>query len=154
MIRRTLKRIAGDERGTTLIELALAVPILASLLIGMVDISRAYSEKLHLEQAAQRSIEKVMNNQMQASTYNALVLEAAEAAGVSATDVTVEYWLECNGVRQTLYATNCPDGEVYSRYITVAIAKDFDPMFGTQYFPGANADGTFTITAEAGIRTQ
>lgn len=154
IMRAFINRIAGDERGTTLIELALATPILASLLIGMIDISRAFSEKLQLEQAAQRSIEKVMNNQLESSTYSALVAEAAEAAGVSPEDVTIDYWLECNSVRQEQYDTNCPDGQVYARFITVAIAKDFDPIFGTQFFPGANADGTFTITAEAGIRTQ
>ena len=48
-----------DERGASIIELALVAPVLASMLVGMVDLSRAYSYKLKLEQAAQRAIEKV-----------------------------------------------------------------------------------------------
>ncbi len=58
-----LSHLFRDERGTSVIELALVAPILASLVIGMSDLSRAYSAKLQLEQAAQRSIEKAMNGE-------------------------------------------------------------------------------------------
>jgi len=149
-----LRNLAADERGTSLIEMALATPIFAALLMGMVDLSRAYSEKLQLEQASQRAIERVMNRQMNSTSYNTLKLEAMAAAGVAATDVTVDFWLECNGTRQTNYDTSCSSGQIQARYINVAVQKKFTPVFGTKYFPGANTDGTFTIKADAGIRTQ
>jgi Flp pilus assembly protein TadG len=157
---RKLRNLAADDRGTSLIELALATPILAACLMGMVDLSRAYSERLQLEQATQRAIEKVFNNQTQSTSYNTLKSEAvsaAQAAGfteVTDSNVTIDYWLECDGTRQTNYDTNCTGGQVYARYINVAIWRKFTPYFGTQYFPGANSDGTFTIRADAGIRTQ
>ena len=157
---RKLRNLAADERGTSLIEMALATPILAACLMGMVDLSRAYSERLQLEQATQRAIEKVFNNQTQSTSYNTLKAEAVSAAqdagytGVTASDVTIDFWLECNGARQSDYDTNCTDGQVYARYINVAIQKKFTPFFGTKYFPGANSDGTFTLKADAGIRTQ
>jgi Flp pilus assembly protein TadG len=155
-----LRSLAADDRGTSLIELALATPILAAVLMGMVDLSRAYSEKLQLEQATQRAIEKVFNNQTQSTSYNTLKSEAvaaAQAAGfteVTASDVTIDYWLECNGTRQSNYDAACSGGQVYARYINVQIQRKFTPHFGTQYFPGANSDGTFTVKADAGIRTQ
>ena len=157
---RKFRSLASDERGTSLIELALVAPIFAACLMGMVDLSRAYSERLQLEQATQRAIEKVFNNQTQSTSYNTLKNEAVSAAhdagysAVTATDVTIDYWLECNGARQTDYNDNCPDGQIYARYLNVAIQKKFTPFFGTQYFPGANSDGTFTLKADAGIRTQ
>jgi Flp pilus assembly protein TadG len=153
------RSLIADERGTSLIEMALATPFMAALLMGMVDLSRAYSEKLQLEQAAQRSIERAMNRQMASTTFNTLVAEAAAAAGVEQDEVTVDFWLECNGVRQgdgtpgNGYDTQCP-GQLRSRYLTVTVQKDFEPSFGTKYFPGANSDGTYTIGARAGIRTQ
>ncbi|HUE79054.1 MAG TPA: TadE/TadG family type IV pilus assembly protein [Sphingomicrobium sp.] len=153
MIKR-LRSLARDERGASIIEMAMVTPVLATLLIGMVDISRAYAAKLQLEQAAQRSIEKVMQYQTGASTYSTLYTEAADAAGVPVTDVTVDYWLECNGARAANYTDSCSSGQTYARYISVAVDKDFQPMFGTRFFPGANPDGTFTITGEAGLRTQ
>ena len=62
------KRLSQDEGGASIIELALVAPILATLLIGMVDLSRAYSRKLMLEQAAQRAIEKIQQYQSTTST--------------------------------------------------------------------------------------
>ncbi len=157
---RKLRNLAADDRGTALIEMAFATPILAACLMGMVDLSRAYSERLQLEQATQRAIEKVFNNQIGSTSYNTLKSEAvsaAQAAGfssVTASDVTIDFWLECNGTRQSSYDATCTGGQMYARYINVAIQKKFSPIFGTQYFPGANSDGTFTIRADSGIRTQ
>jgi Flp pilus assembly protein TadG len=157
---RKLRSLAADERGTSLIEMAFAMPILAACLMGMVDLSRAYSEKLQLEQATQRAIEKVMNRQTSSTSYNTLKSEAKSAAHeagfttVTDSDVTVDFWLECNGARQSNYDSQCTGGQVYARYINVEIRKKFTPFFGTKYFPGANSDGTFTVKADAGIRTQ
>lgn len=149
-----IRSLIRDERGASIIEMAMVAPVLTVLFVGMVDISRAYSAKLQLEQAAQRSIEKVQQYRTTSSTYSTLQTEAATAAGVPTTDVTVDYWLECNGTRQTSYTTVCPSTDNRVRYITVRIIKKFSPMFGTRFFPGANSDGTYTIDAEAGLRTQ
>jgi len=43
---RQFKSLARDEGGASIIEMGLMLPTLASLLIGMVDISRAYTSKL------------------------------------------------------------------------------------------------------------
>jgi Flp pilus assembly protein TadG len=147
-------RLAKDDRGASIIELALVAPVLASLLIGMVDLSRAYSHKLQLEQAAQRAIEKVQQYQTTSSTYGTLQAEAAAAAGVPTTDVTIDYWLECNGTRQSNYNSSCTSGQVYARWVTVDITGTFTPMFKSKYYPRANSNGTFTLHGIAGMRTQ
>ena len=153
-MRRLARKLALDERGASIIEMAMVMPVLASLFVGMVDISRAYSARLQLEQAAQRSIEKVMQYQSSSSTYATLYSEAAIAAGVPVSAVEVDYWLECNGTRAPDYDGSCTPGQTYARYVTVSIDKSFTPMFGTRFFPGANDDGTYTLTGEAGLRTQ
>lgn len=154
-----LRKLAHDERGASIIELALVTPVLGSLLIGMVDVSRAYSAKLQLEQSAQRAIEKVQQYQTTTSTYDTLRAEAASAAGITptTTNPTVRYWLQCNG-NARLYGsaseTTCSSGQSYQRYVEVTVTKPFTPMFGSRYFPRANADGTYTLTASAALRTQ
>lgn len=153
MMRRLLT-LARDERGTSLIEMAMVAPVFAMLLVGFVDISRAYSARLQLEQAAQRSIEKVQQYRTTSSTFSTLQAEAMAAANVAASAVTVDPWLECDGARQANYNTSCTPGQVQARYITVSIVKKFTPMFGTRFFPGANADGTYTLVGDAGMRTQ
>ena len=151
-----------DERGSSLIEMALMLPVLATLLIGMVDLSRGYSAKLFLEQAAQRSIERAMNGKKETELFETLKAEAAAAAEVSESAVTVRYWLECDGVSQnTSPATMkadyensvCNDGESQARYVNVRIQKVFTPIFSTR-FAGARPDGTYLLDGEAGIRVQ
>jgi len=125
-----------------------------------VDISRAYSAKLQLEQSAYRAVEKVQQYQATASTYDTLKAEAgaaARAAGftsVSDNDVVIDYWLECNGARQSDYNTVCSGGQSYARWITVDIPGTFTPMFSSRHWPGANTNGTFTLHGKAGLRTQ
>ena len=53
------RTIRLDQRGAAVIELALVAPILAVMIIGVVDMSNGYSRKLALEQGSQRAIEKV-----------------------------------------------------------------------------------------------
>lgn len=156
-----LSHILRDERGTSIIELALLAPLLASLVIGMTDISRAASAKLRLEQSAQRAIEKAMNGDKEEELFETLQAEAMAAADVAEDAVEVRYWLECNGVSQnsspssmsTDYERVCPDGQSYARYVNVRIEKDYTPMFSSEWL-GANPDGTFTLIGEAGIRVQ
>jgi Flp pilus assembly protein TadG len=149
----SLSRLRSDARGAAIIELALATPILATLLIGMVDIGRGYSMKLQLEQAAQRAIEKVMNGQADRSSIAALTAEAAAAAGVDVSAVTVDYWLECDAARQTNYDSTCTGTAVSRRYLTVQISKSFSPMFAVKW-AGANSDNTYTVIGKTGVRTQ
>ncbi|MCA1652669.1 MAG: TadE/TadG family type IV pilus assembly protein [Sphingomicrobium sp.] len=152
---RILKQLRADQQGAAVIEMAFVAPLLAAVLVGMVDLSGAYSKKLQLEQAAQRTIEKAQQTVVdQDSGFLAtLKVEAASAAGVPVTQVTVDWWLECNGVRQTLYSVVCPNGTTYARYVTVDVWDNYTPTINAR-FAGSNADGSFTLHGKSGLRTQ
>jgi Flp pilus assembly protein TadG len=154
---RLIKSLAWDDRGASIIEMALLMPFLATLLIGVADISRAYSSKLLLEQAAYRSIEKVQQYRDTSSTFSTIQAEAtsaATAAGFASPTVTVDYFLECDGTRQTTYNTTCSGTTTPNRWITVDIAGTFTPMFPSSKWPGSNTNGTYTLHGKAGLRTQ
>jgi Flp pilus assembly protein TadG len=157
---RPLQNLARDQRGASIIEMALLLPVMSTLVIGVVDISRAYSQKLLLEQAAYRAIEKVQQYQSTESTYDTLqneVVSAANSAGftdVTTANVTVSYWLECNGVKQTTYDSTCATAAGTARWITVDVTHNFTPMFASSRWPGSNTDGTYTLHGRAGLRTQ
>ncbi|HKX92654.1 MAG TPA: TadE/TadG family type IV pilus assembly protein [Sphingomicrobium sp.] len=157
---RLVKSLARDDSGASIIEMGLMLPILASLLIGMIDISRAYSSKLQLSQAAYRAVEKVQQYNTSSDTYNTLKAEAGSAAraagftSVTDNDVTIDYWLECNGARAADYNTPCPNGQAYARWVTVDVTAKFTPMFASRRWPGSNSDGTYTLHGKAGLRTQ
>ena len=154
---RLVQRLVRDEGGASLIELALIMPFFASMVIGVVDLSRAYSAKLQLEQAAYRAIEKVQQYQASEDTYSTLSSEAttaATAAGFSNPTVVIDYWLECDGVRQASYDSTCATAGQTARWVKVDISGRFTPLFSSRHWPGANSDGTFTLHGKAGIRTQ
>lgn len=166
MIGRALLRLRDDERGASLIELALAAPFMAAIVIGMADLSRAYSMKLMLEQASQRAVEKVENQRSVSTTYNTdLTTEATSAmtaAGYSTgNSYTPDSWLECSSdagaswTRQTDFNGSCPNAsDLTARYVSMRVSRDFVPMFTSRAWPGANGDGTITVSGFAEVRMQ
>jgi len=153
------KSLALDERGNSFIEMAFIVPILTTLFVGMVDISRAVSMDLQLEQATQHTIEQIqaIGTQYKTTNNSTYQADAAAAAGVNTSNVTVSSWLECSndGVKLDYDSGTCSSGTApFARYVTVSVQKNFTPLFGTRFFPGANSDGTFTLRSTAGVRIQ
>lgn len=153
---RALRSLLRQDRGAVTIELAIAAPVLATMLIGLVDISTGYSAKLRLEQIAQRTIEKVQAEGFAPDDAEGLEVEAVDAAteaGLEDASADATYWLECDGVRATSFTTPCGDGQVVARYVELDIQHTFSP-FITARFTNSNADGTMTVHGVAGIRFQ
>ena len=82
-----MKSILRNDRGAAVIELALIAPVLALTVIGIVDMSNAYSRKLLLEQGAQRAVEKIGQTTETATVESTLATEAICRAHHSATDL-------------------------------------------------------------------
>jgi Flp pilus assembly protein TadG len=154
---RPLQQVWRDQRGNSFVEMALIAPVLATLLVGTVDISRAVSMKVQMEQSAQRAIElaQVSSYSTASAMKTAIQNEATTAAGTGSS-ATAAAWAECNhSSTQVDYDTGtCSTGQNYARYVSVTVQNSFTPMFGTSLFPGANADGTVTVTGYAVLRMQ
>lgn len=152
-----IKSLAADEGGTSLIEMGFLAPILATLLVGMVDLSSAYSAKLKLVQGAQRAVEKIQRFGIGVTgktDADSLKAEAADGAGVAVAKIVVTSWLECGtSTTKKAYDGTCAANEAYARYIEVDAEGTYTPMFSMKW-AGANTDGTFTLHGKAGIRVQ
>lgn len=149
---RRLAMLRRDPSGTATIELGLFAPILAAMLIGLIDLSTAYSDRLFLEQIAQRMVEKVQQTGFSPSMETALETEAATAAGSgAAADVT--FWLECDGTRASSFTAGCSSGAIVERYMQLDISKTYTPIIPAA-FTGTDADGEVTLHGIAGIRFQ
>jgi hypothetical protein len=152
MIGRIFK-LRRDRRGTATIELALFAPVLATMTVGVIDMSMAFSRKLQLEQAAQRAIEKVMQTTGVDTPAATIIAEAADQADIAAENVSVSYILECDQEPVEDYDAECADDESEARYIEVEVTDKYEPMLGIT-FAGLDSDGTYHINAKAGMRTQ
>jgi len=148
MIKR-LRTLARDTRGTAIVELAVVSPMIALLTIGVYDMSNGFSKKLKIEQAAQRSIEKIMNTSASDTIENTLAAEAAHQGGVPLDNVTVSYRLECDGVETD--AEECGEEQQTSQWITVTVVDEYQPMFAKRFGPGT---GAYQLSATAGVRIQ
>jgi Flp pilus assembly protein TadG len=166
-------RLLADERGAAIIELAIIAPVFALMTIGVVDMSNAYSRKLQAEQAAQRAVEKIMQTTQDDTVENTLKTEvkcqinggSPPCAGrITDADVVVTWRLECTsgGTITAQTATDptvfdgltCPvAGSTEARYIQVTVNDKYTPMFPI-HFAAFNGDGTYHLSATAGMRTQ
>lgn len=144
-----LKNLSRDDRGAVIVELAIVAPMIALLTVGIVDMSNGFSRKLKIEQAAQRSIEKIMNTSASDTIENTLAAEAAAQADVPIDNVTVTYRLECDGV--VTDADECGEDQQSSQWISVRVIDQYEPMFA-RHFRGINGDGTYHLEANAGVR--
>ena len=169
--------IKRDDRGAAIIELALVAPFFALMVVGIVDMSNAYSRKLALEQASQRAIEKVMQTTQLDTVQDTLKSEAcAQVDGVNAdgsckntpitaNDVTVTFRLECTNAAGTMTSQTSTDADTFdtytcasgttkeAKYISVTVASFYTPMFPI-HFAKIDRDGTYHLSATAGVRTK
>jgi Flp pilus assembly protein TadG len=177
MMRRRLSNFVRDERGAAIIELALIAPVLGLMVVGIVDLSNAFSHKLALEQGAQRAIERIMQTTASDTVENTLKTEVVcqvdgtnndgtcKTSPITTANVTVTFRLECTTTGGALTSQTSTDAPTFdaltcanttdteARYIEVSVTDTYTPMFPI-HFGFINADGTYHLSATAGMRTQ
>ncbi len=177
MTDRVLKRLLANTRGTAVIEMAMVAPVLALTVIGVVDVSNAYSKKLALEQAAQRAIEKIMNttenatveatlaNEVQCQVNGSTTSGGVTTCNTSATQtITVTWRLDCKvGATTTSqsttvssnydgYVTACTtSGGTKAGYVQVRVVDRYTPLFPVHF--ASFSGSSYPISATAGTRT-
>jgi Flp pilus assembly protein TadG len=146
-----LSRLWRTRDGASVIELALALPFLSIMLVGLVDVASFYSAQVSLQQAAARSLERV---QVSGSTtdFSFVRTEAAAAAGVPVSQVTVETWLECDNVRQAVSVESCTETQTSSRYVKVTINSSHAPFFPYSPMGTRGSNGTIPMSAASSVR--
>jgi Flp pilus assembly protein TadG len=169
--------LSQSERGAAVIELALVAPVLTLMVIGIVDLSNAFSHKLALEQGAQRAIERIMqttaSDTVEATLKTEVVCQVdgvnangtCKSSPITTSDVTVNYRQECTttgGATTTQTTTDATAFDSYAcanatdteaRYIEVNVVDKYTPLFPI-HFSAINSDGTYHISATAGMRTE
>lgn len=146
-----LRRIKRDRRGASVIELALALPVMSIMLFGLIDASSLFAAQLSIQQAAARSLERVQVTRSNTS-FAAIRTEAATAAGVPEAQVTITTWLECNNVQQAATVTSCSGTADAARYVRVAITKSYVPFFAYSPLGARQANGNVAMSAAASVR--
>jgi Flp pilus assembly protein TadG len=172
-------RLLRNERGAAVIEMAMVAPVLALGVIGIVDVSNAYSRKLALEQGVQRAVEKIMNTTDDSTVENTLTNEvkcqvngsvtsgSITTCNTSATQaITVNWRLDCtiSGATTSQTTTNSSTydgwvsacttaGGTKAGYVSVTVTDKYSPMFPIHFAAFNTSDSTYHLAATAGVRT-
>ena len=156
---RAFRRWRRDQTGTSVVELALVMPFLFITLAGVIDCARLISTKLKLQQAAERTAElatagmmsKMLpaSDQVASTAFGSLQTEAATAANVPTSSVTVTYWLECDGTKQGDFNAICSSGQQVVRFTSISIAKTYVPSF-----PWLFSSTGIALAGSASVRIQ
>lgn len=155
-----MKSLIRNDRGVSAVELGVSLPILMMLTVGAVDVSNLISARLDLEQAAQRTTDLALASHPRSNNGAYLVAEAVAASGQPASNVTVDIFLECDGVRQPKeeYLEGCEEGELRARFASVSISRDYEPMFNyrglSSLFGRQMIDSSIRITGDSVVRFQ
>src|SRR4051794_4309168 len=174
---RKLHRLFSSDGGAAVVEMALVAPVLALGVIGIVDVSNAYSKKLALEQGAQRAIEKIMNTTENATVEATLANEAVcqvngttttggvttcNSTPITASNVTVTWRLDCTttaGVVTSRTTTSSATYDAYTcantsdkkaGYVEVTVTDKYTPMFPIHFAAFNTSDSTYHLSATAG----
>lgn len=145
---RSLRR---DERGVAFVEFGFLVPILGLLVVAIIDLSQGISQRFTMQQAVNRSLELMLVRAPSAGAndddvdYTRVRQEAATAAGVPLSQVTVDRYLMCDSTRMASYTGVCPEGQETARYVKLTVNK---PFTGSFYL------GTVPLTASGSMRIQ
>ena len=144
---RLLPNLARDERGTSLIEFGFLAPFLALLTMGVIDLSRGLAERFALQQGVNQGLELIQARPAVADAdsgevdYDFVKDEVVARTGVSADQVTLERWLECDGGNPKAVTETCTGTEDVARYLRVRVTKNFTGEFYYKTIPLA-ASGT------------
>lgn len=146
-----LSRLGRDRRGTSVLELGLALPIFMVMIVGITDVSRLHSKQMALQQSAARAMERIQVLGIQRD-YQAVKSEAARAAGVHIDNVEIDNWLECGNPPVRSTADRCTGTTVSSRYLQVEITSSYTPSFSFSPVGARQANGSVALTADSVIR--
>lgn len=153
MLRSALIRLWRDERGTSLIEMTFILPMLVMLGVGATDLAMCYARQLAVQQAASRTMEFAIAAGNKANFSATLKAEGATAANVAAANVTIDTWLECDGVRQTDVNGSCASASP-ARFASITITDTYSWMFEQLVPSWNNAPYSVPLRGYAVVRIQ
>lgn len=144
---RFLRRLAADRRGNLMIEFALVLPILALMLVGLLDLGRFSLDKSAMLQGAREGAQYGILAPDDSANINTTAQNATGLTGVTATN---SVFCECPAVPGTAVtcsgATPCAAGATRKKYITVNTSRSFTSVVAPAASFGMNGSNGWTGT--------
>ncbi len=147
-----LTRLGRDRAGVAAVELGLIAPVLAALVIPMIDLGIGAYDKMRVQDSAEAGAQYALAN---ASNYNASSIQSAATNATSLTSVTATVGKTCNCITGGAIgaavgcATTCADGSTPGTYVSVSTNMSLSLLFS---YPGLT--NPMPLTGYALVRIQ
>jgi len=140
-----IKLIRGNETGTALLELTIAVPIFTTLLLGAAEIARVTYASIEVSNAARAAVQYGAQTSATAADTTGIKLAAAsDAYNLAGLSTTVSTSCICSdGSASTCLNTDCSSSQI-EQVMTVETQATFDPLIHAPGLPTS-----FTIHGQA-----
>ncbi len=131
-----LARFRGEETGVAVVELALIAPVLALIIIAIVDFGMAYTRQMTLANGVRAGVQYAMVRRPVQSNTGAIAQTVADNAHVPLASVTVAWVCECSDTGFNAPAcdvdVDCGGGDV-NRSIAIGVTEQFSLILS---YPG------------------
>jgi Flp pilus assembly protein TadG len=117
-----------DRSGNVILEFALALPILALMMVGLLDLGSYSLQKSAMLQGARAGAQYGILDYSSATNVNTTAQSATGLTGVTA---TTTWFCECASGTTVACTTTCSGGATIKRYVTVSTSKAFDSVLTT-----------------------
>jgi Flp pilus assembly protein TadG len=122
--------VAADRAGTTMIEFALALPLLFLLVVGLLDLGRFGIQKSAMLQGARAGSQYGISSTAASSETTNINTTAQTATGLSGVTANNTVFCECVSGTTVTCTTTCSAGQTLKRYITVTTTRSFTSVMG------------------------
>ncbi len=152
-LRELVKRLGRDRSGVAAVELGLIAPVLAAILIPMIDLGVGGYDKMRVQNAAAAGAQWALANP---TAYSATSIQtAAQSASSLGTNVTVASTQTCNCLSGNTLgvavpcANTCADGSSPGTFVGVTTTYSYSLLFSYPSLTNPMSLSGFTV-----VRTQ
>lgn len=152
---RHLARLRGDDRGVSAIEFAFVAPVIAVLIIGIIDFGMGLWKEMEVANAAQAGAAYAAAKGWSSgvSGIESAVASATSLSSITASPVpTWPPWCGCpntsSGIAATSCGSPCSDGSTAGHYVTVYAQAPYSTILP---WPGINNPMTLSYATYARI---
>ena len=149
--RRIFRDFANNRRGAAAIEFGVLVPVLALMVVSVVDVGLAVYRKMQVEGAAQAGVEYAVAHGYDTNAISAAVANATNSTAITANPGPTKYCgcATASGVNSMTCGSVCPGGAMAGTYTTVSAQAVYYTIINYQLVPNS-----YSISMQSTVRLQ
>ena len=131
MIKRLLRHLRRDQRGTMAIETALVAPVLLALSMGGYEASRIFARQTELQTAVAEAGDVAIAIKVDTSLERSKLRDRIKAStGLTDAEVTIANSYRCGADASTVTSsTSCSGSQVITTYLEIHVTDTLNPMW-------------------------